>query len=78
MTKKSTKPPQESFQKKVGRTRIKYIPPTDEMTDRVARQFCEKLGQENPAFSSNEVWTEFGLHLCAHSRETTESLQNAA
>ncbi len=63
MPKASAKAPQESTQKHIGRTRIKYVPPSDEMIDRFARQFCEKLGQENPAFKADEVWTGFGNYL---------------
>jgi hypothetical protein len=63
MPQASAKPPQDNPKKQTSRTRIKYVPPSDEMIDRFARQLCEKLGQENPAFKADEVWTGFGNYL---------------
>ncbi|MBE2192897.1 MAG: hypothetical protein IAE83_01870 [Anaerolinea sp.] len=48
---------------KTPRVKVKYVPPSLEAIDLVAKAVCEQLGQENPAFRPPKVVQDLAAFL---------------
>jgi hypothetical protein len=49
----------------ISKKEIKYVPPTPEVLEQVARGVCQKLGELDPSFSVEETMYEFSAFLSA-------------